>query len=108
MKKNNKKGIFSKGLIVLIVIMIVGYTLLYFTMLYFTDKSPSDVLTTCWFTFWSIELVNLVVIKRGKLIKEKELIRNASEFGQRYINPEDYTEVDNSEDSNNSDEEAKG
>lgn len=64
---NKKKGVFSKGLIVFIIFMILGYAVADFYMQYSLGVQFNDTFTTCWFAFWAVELVDLVLVRLGKL-----------------------------------------
>lgn len=57
----------SNVLIVLICIMIILYTIADFALQYFTSIEVSPTLTTAWFAFWGVELVNLTIIKTSKI-----------------------------------------
>lgn len=63
--KNKKKV--SNIMLVLICVMIIGYTIADFALQYFTTIEVSPTLTTAWFAFWGVELVNLTVIKTTKV-----------------------------------------
>ena len=86
-----KQGVFSKSLVVFIVSMIIIYTVADFWFLYTTGNYISDTLTTCWFSFFAVELVNLMVIKNNKLKNEDKPLhfRDKSEFGTTVITDED-------------------
>ena len=65
---NNKpKRKVSNIMLVLICIMIIGYTVADFALQYFTSIEVSPTLTTAWFSFWGVELINLTVIKTSKV-----------------------------------------
>lgn len=68
MKKNkkNKKKV-SNILLVLICTMIILYASASFALQYFTTVEISPTLTTAWFTFWGVELINLTVIRTSKI-----------------------------------------
>lgn len=69
-----KKGIFSKGLIVFIVCMIIGYAAVDFYMQYSLGVQFNDTFTQCQFAFWAVELVNLVLVRLGKLRHPQDTI----------------------------------
>ena len=54
-------------MLVLICFMIIGYTVADFALQYFTSVEVSPTLTTAWFAFWGVELINLTVIKTSKV-----------------------------------------
>lgn len=57
----------SNIMLVLICFMIIGYTVANFALQYFTSVEVSPTLTTAWFAFWGVELINLTVIKTSKV-----------------------------------------
>lgn len=57
----------SNIMLVLICVMIIGYTIADFALQYFTSIEVSPTLTTAWFSFWGVELINLTVIKTSKV-----------------------------------------
>jgi len=71
-KIKEKDGVFSKGIVLLIVIMVVAYALLDGLLRYKSGFGFSDTMTTCWFAFWGVELVNLVLVRIGKLRHPKD------------------------------------
>ena len=66
MARKPKKKV-SNIMLVLICIMIIGYTIADFALQYFTSIEVSPTLTTAWFSFWGVELINLTVIKTSKV-----------------------------------------
>lgn len=72
-KKLSKKKV-SNIMLVIICIMIIGYTIANFLLQYFTSIEISPTLTTAWFSFWGVELINLTVIKTSKVKHQKDLI----------------------------------
>lgn len=69
MKKSKNKV--SNIMLVLICIMIISYTIANFVLQYYTSIEVSPTLTTAWFSFWGVELINLTVIKTSK-VKHKQ------------------------------------
>lgn len=59
----------SNVMLVTIVVMIVGYAIADFVLQYATGNEISSTLTTCWFAFWSAEIVALTGIKVSKVLK---------------------------------------
>ena len=57
----------STVMLVVICLMIVLYTIADFLLQYFTSIEVSPTLTTAWFSFWGVELVNLAIIKTAKV-----------------------------------------
>ena len=64
---NKPKRKVSNIMLVLICTMIIGYTVADFALQYFTSIEVSPTLTTAWFAFWGVELVNLTIIKTSKV-----------------------------------------
>lgn len=64
---NKPKKKVSNIMLVLICVMIIGYTVADFLLQYFTSIEVSPTLTTAWFAFWGVELVNLTIIKTTKV-----------------------------------------
>ena len=64
---NKPKKKVSNIMLVLICTMIIGYTVADFALQYFTSIEVSPTLTTSWFAFWGVELINLTVIKTSKV-----------------------------------------
>ncbi|MGN1399727.1 MAG: hypothetical protein ACI4WG_07005 [Erysipelotrichaceae bacterium] len=66
--KSKKKT--SNVMLVIIVIAIVGYAIADYVLQYKFGIEISPTLTTCWFSFWGVELVALAGIKVSKVVKE--------------------------------------
>lgn len=64
---NKPKRKVSNIMLVLICTMIISYTVADFALQYFTSIEVSPTLTTAWFAFWGVELVNLTIIKTSKV-----------------------------------------
>lgn len=62
-----KKMKVSNLMLVLICTMIILYTVANFALQYFTSIEVSPTLTTAWFAFWGVELINLTLIKTTKV-----------------------------------------
>ena len=71
MKNKTKKKV-SNIMLVLICTMIILYTASNFALQYFTSIEASPTLTTAWFAFWGVELINLTLIKTSKIKHQKE------------------------------------
>ena len=68
----------SNVMLVLICTMIILYTAANFVLQYYTNVEVSPTLTTAFFSFWGVELCNLMVIKREK-IKHNENTQDKEE-----------------------------
>lgn len=80
--KNSKSsgGLFGKWLIVFVCSMIILYLIVDLICGFKIGQFLPDVLTTAWFSFWAVELINLVVIKRSKIRAEyPDLIEDVPE-----------------------------
>jgi Tfp pilus assembly major pilin PilA len=76
MFKSRKKKPYAQRLIPVVVLAIVLYTLADIALQVFKNVEISSTLTTCYFTFWGVEIVNLALIKFGKA-----KVKQPSEFG---------------------------
>ena len=64
-----KKRKVSNIMLVIIVIAIVGYVAVDFLLQYHTGTEISPTITTCWFVFWTSEVLALMGIKLSKVKK---------------------------------------
>ena len=80
----------SNIMLVLICAMIIMYTIADFALQYFTSIEVSPTLTTAWFAFWGVELVNLTIIKTSKIKhnNQEECVGNSEESINNIINEE--------------------
>lgn len=69
---NKPKRKVSNIMLALICVMIISYTVADFALQYFTSIEVSPTLTTAWFAFWGVELVNLTVIKTTKVLRGQD------------------------------------
>lgn len=65
----SKRRKVSNVMLVIIVLAIVGYTVASLVIQYLTGIEASSTLTTCWFSFWSAEILCLAAIKSSKVWK---------------------------------------
>lgn len=61
----------SNVMLCIIVIAIVGYVVADFVLQYRMGVELSPTITTCWFAFWTVEIVSLASIRVSKVVKEK-------------------------------------
>lgn len=61
----------SNIMLCIIVVAIIGYVVADFILQYRMGIEISPTITTCWFTFWSVEIVSLASIRVSKVVKEK-------------------------------------
>ena len=63
---NRKKRKVSNVMLITIVTAIVGYVIASFWLHYRTGLSIDPTITTCWFGFWTAEIIALTTIKNNK------------------------------------------
>lgn len=56
----------SNIILVIAIIAIVLYTVAAFVLQFYTSIEVSSTLTTCWYSFWSVELLAMAGIKINK------------------------------------------
>lgn len=56
----------SNIILIIAIIAIVSYTVASFVLQYYTNVEVSSTLTTCWYSFWTVELVAMAGIKINK------------------------------------------
>lgn len=76
-KKKNKS--FSKILLPWIIVAIMSYTIAAFILQFCTSVEISTTLTTCYYGFWTVEILSLAGIKTMKIKGKKEEIREVTE-----------------------------
>lgn len=64
---NKSKKKVSNIMLVLICVMIIAYAVATFVLQYLVGIEVSPTLTTAWFAFWGVELINLAAIKTSKI-----------------------------------------
>jgi hypothetical protein len=72
MKNEKKKKNYAKKLLPWIIVAVMSYTIAAFILQFFTSVEISSTLTTCYFSFWTIEIISLAGIKTMKVKKNKE------------------------------------
>lgn len=90
MKKQKKAKPYAQRLIPVVILAITAYTIADILLQIFIGTEISSTLTTCYFTFWGVEIVNLALIKFGKA-----KVKSPSEFGTietEQLNQEERTE----------------
>lgn len=65
----HKKHKVSNIMLVIIVIAILSYTIANFWLAYTTGVYMDSTLTTCFYAFWSSEIVALATLKTSKIVK---------------------------------------
>ena len=63
---NKKKRKVSNIMLVIIIVAIASYVAASFWVQYRTGMPIDSTLTTCWFGFWTVEIVALTTIKNSK------------------------------------------
>ena len=66
--KKEKKT--STVMLIIIVLSIVLYTIGAFILQYHTNVEVSSTLTTCWFSFWGVEILAITGIKISKVFQQ--------------------------------------
>ena len=56
----------SNIMLIIIVVAIVGYVIASFWVQYKTGIAMDPTITTCWFGFWTVEIIALTTIKNNK------------------------------------------
>ena len=64
---DKKKRKTSSVMLSIIVIAIIGYVIASFWLQYRTGYGIDSTITTCWFGFWTVEIVALTAIKTSKV-----------------------------------------
>lgn len=72
-------------MLVLIVTAIILYTIANFILQYYTSVEVSPTLTTAWFAFWGVELVNLTLIRTTKVKYGQDTQENAEDKAEEDI-----------------------
>ena len=67
-----KKKPYAQRLLPVIITAVMIYVVAAFVLQFVTSVEISPTLTTVYFTFWTVEIVNLAVIKKSKNQKSKE------------------------------------
>lgn len=60
----------SNVMLAIVVFMIVAYVVASFVLQFFTSVEISATLTTCYFAFWTVEIVSLAGIRVSKVFKK--------------------------------------
>jgi hypothetical protein len=63
---DRKKRKVSNIMLIIIIIAIVGYVIASFWLQYVTGIAIDPTITTCWFGFWTVEIIALTTIKNNK------------------------------------------
>lgn len=97
MPEKHKRKV-SNIMLAIIVIAIVGYVILNFYLQLRTSVEISPTITTCWFAFWTAEIIALMGIKVSKV--KKDNLFNTTE--ENYVE-ENYIEEETEDESNDND-----
>ena len=80
-KPPSKQAAFSKRIIPMIIAAIMLYTIVAFILQFVVQVEISPTLTTCYFGFWTVEIVSLMTIKVSKVKnKYEDSIASESDF----------------------------
>lgn len=89
---DKKKKKVSNIMLVIIVFAIVGYVIADFVLQYRVGVEISPTITTCWFSFWTVEIVALAGIKVSKVKHEVQNIECYSDDSE--LQDEEILDVD--------------
>lgn len=73
MKQNKRKCHFSDIIVFLSIFAIIIYTIGAFIMQFMGLMEISSTLTTCWYAFWTAEVISLASIKNSKTKHNAEI-----------------------------------
>ena len=79
-KKEKRKWHFSDAIVFLSVFAVVTYTIAALTLQFMGFMEVSATLTTCWYTFWTAEIVSLAAIKNSKTKHKSDTPTSESEI----------------------------
>lgn len=65
--KSKKKRSFADYIVFVSIFMVVTFTIAAFVLQFCGMMEISATLTTCWFGFWTVEIVSLAAIKTSKV-----------------------------------------
>lgn len=71
-----KKKKFSKIIVVFSVVLILVYTISAFILQFVAGVEVSSTLTTCFYTFWAVEMLSLAGVKARKVKYENTYEEN--------------------------------
>ena len=91
---DRKKRKVSNVMLTVVVIATTAYAIASFCLAYITGVNIDPTLTTCFYALWSGELLGLVTIKIGKVVKHKD----NNDYANNYVNTYD-DDCDNDSDS---------
>ena len=77
-----KKGKFSKLIVVLSVLLILIYTVVAFVLQFATQTEVSATLTTCFYSFFAVEMLSLAGIKTRKIKYDDTYTDSESEVNE--------------------------
>ena len=77
-----KKGKFSKLIVVLSVLLILIYTIVAFVLQFVTQVEVSATLTTCFYSFFAVEMLSLAGIKTRKIKYDDTYTNSESEVNE--------------------------
>ena len=76
---DRKKRKVSNIMLVAIIVAIVGYVIASFWLQYVTGIAIDPTITTCWFGFWTVEIIALTTIKNNKTKYDSSCDNNTNE-----------------------------
>lgn len=66
-KKEKKKRSFADYIVFVSIFMVASFTIAAFVLQFRGMMEVSSTLTTCWFAFWTVEIVALAAIRTSKV-----------------------------------------
>lgn len=66
-KKEKKKRSFADYIVFVSIFMVASFTIAAFILQFRGMMEVSSTLTTCWFAFWTVEIVALAAIRTSKV-----------------------------------------
>ena len=76
---DRKKRKVSNIMLVAIIVALVGYVIASFWLQYVTGIAIDPTITTCWFGFWTVEIIALTTIKNNKTKYDSSCDNNTNE-----------------------------
>ena len=77
--KSKKKRSFADYIVFVSIFMVATFTIAAFALQFCGMAEISATLTTCWFAFWTVEIVALASIRNVKVKKEYDKNKNKEE-----------------------------
>ncbi len=66
-RKRKKKRSFADYIVFVSIFMVASFTIAAFILQFCGMMEISSTLTTCWFAFWTVEIISLAAIRTSKV-----------------------------------------